>query len=71
MSIQAVLFGISDWTTSEARKWLKNNNITPIKNVHKTDHYLRYKIKTPKYNIFRYILKTIKTKPLIKLILEY
>ena len=71
MSIQAVLFGISDWSTNDARKWLKNHNITPIKNVHKTDHYLRYRIKTPKYSLFNYRVKTIKTKPLTKLILEY
>ena len=45
MSIQAVLFGISDWSTSEARKMLKNHNITPIKNVHKTTNFLRYRIK--------------------------
>ena len=49
---QAVLFGISDWSTNDASKWLKNHNITPIKNVHKTDYYLRYRIKTPKYDLF-------------------
>ena len=70
MSIQTALFGISDWSTNDARKWLKNHNITPIKNVHKTAHYLRYRIKTPKYNLFNYRIKTIQTKPLIKLILE-
>ena len=31
MSIQAVLFGISEWCTNDARKWLKKHNITPIK----------------------------------------
>ena len=71
MSIQSVSFGISDWSTNEARKWLKNHNITPIKNVHTTTNFLRYRIKTPKYSLFNYRIKTIKTKPLIKLILEY
>ena len=53
MSIQAVLFEISDWSTNDARKWLKNHNITPIKNVHKTnhDHYLRYRIKNTKIGL--------------------
>ena len=70
-NIQACLFDISDCSTNDARKWLKNHNITPIKNVHKTDHYLRYRIKTPKYDLFHYRIKTIQTKPLINLILEY
>ena len=70
MSIQAVLFGISEWSTNDARKWLKNHNITPIKNVHKTN-FLRYRIKAPKYDLFHYRIKTIQTKHLIKLILEY
>jgi len=87
MSIQAVLFGISDWSTNDARKWLKNHNVTPIKNVHKTANFLRYRIKAPKYDekcftflinrgytsldLFNYRIKPIQTKPLIKLILEY
>ena len=30
----------------DACKWLTNHNITPIKNVHKTTNFLRYRIKT-------------------------
>ena len=51
MSIQAVLFGISDWSTNDARKWLKNHNINPIKNVHKTTNFLRYRIKNTKIRL--------------------
>ena len=33
MSLQACLFDINDWSTDEARKFLKIHNITPIKKV--------------------------------------
>ena len=71
MSIQAVLFGISDWSTNDARKRLKHHNVTPIKNEHKPTNFLRYRIKIPKYDLFNYRIKTIQAKPSIKLILEY
>ena len=47
MSLQACLFGINDWSTDEARKSLKIHNITPIKKVHKTKSFLRYRILPP------------------------
>ena len=31
MSLQACLFDINDWSTDEARKFLKIHNIIPIK----------------------------------------
>ena len=35
-NIQAICFGTNDWSTDEARKFLKIHNITPSKKVHKT-----------------------------------
>lgn len=52
--IQAVLFSKNYYTTSQARKWLKKENLKPIKRVHKTNKYLRYRIKNPsEFNYLR------------------
>lgn len=48
--IQAVLFDNKFYNTTDARKWLKKNNYKPIKKVHKTKNYLRYRIRKPKKN---------------------
>ena len=50
MSLRACLFVINDWSTDEARKFLKIHNITPIKILHKTKSFLRYRILQPNYN---------------------
>ena len=47
MNVQAVLFDINDWSTDQARKWLYNNNHTPLKRVHKTSLFLRYRLIEP------------------------
>ena len=71
MSLQACLFDINDWSTDEARKFLKIHDITPIKKVYKTKTFLRYRILQPNYNKYIYRIKTIHKKPLIKFILLY
>ena len=71
MSLQASLFDINDWSTDEARKFLKIHNITPIKKEHKTKTFLRYRILQPNYNKYIYRIKTIQKKPLLKIILQY
>ena len=40
MNVQAVLFGISDWSADQARKWLYIHNYIPIKRVYKTSSFL-------------------------------
>jgi hypothetical protein len=55
--IQAILFHINKWTTDKARQYLKQNSFTPIKRVHITDKYLRYRITEPNYNLYNYIIK--------------
>ncbi len=47
MPIQAVIFSKSDWTTKDTIKWLKLHGLKPIKRVHKTKNYLRYRIVEP------------------------
>ena len=55
--LQAVLFLKSKWDTQEARKYLKKNGLTPIKRVHTTDTYYRYRIENPNYDKYNYIIK--------------
>jgi len=45
--IHSVLFNNTVWNSSEARKWLKEHNMVPIKRVHVTKNYLRYRIQDP------------------------
>lgn len=47
MTIQAVLFDKNKWTTVEARNYLKKHRYVPIKYVHKTNDYLRYRLQDP------------------------
>ena len=54
MPIQAVLFKKKKYTTTEARKYLKNNDMNPIKRVHITQNYLRYRLQPPElFNKFK------------------
>jgi hypothetical protein len=67
-SIQAIIFDNKLWTATTARAWLKKNNYTPIKRVHKTLNYLRYRLIEPtKFKSF--IMK--KTGTGIKLVIGY
>lgn len=45
--IQAILFDNSYYTPYTARKWLRTHEYRPIKRVHKTKKYLRYRIIQP------------------------
>jgi hypothetical protein len=45
--IQSVYFMSPEWTTKEARAWLKKERLVPIKRVHKVGHQLRYRILEP------------------------
>lgn len=50
MDIQALLFLKSIWTTDAARSWLKSHGYKPIKHVHTTKNYYRYRLKPVKKN---------------------
>lgn len=45
-TIQSVYFS-KPWTTTAAEKWLKAHNLKPLKSVHRTANYLRYRIHHP------------------------
>lgn len=57
-NIQAILFNKNKWTPSNALKWLKKHNHNPIKPVHITDNYLRYRLRQP-HKDYSYITKDI------------
>lgn len=46
-SIQSILFNKNSYDTDTAEDWLKFHGITPIKEVHITEKYLRYRIQKP------------------------
>jgi len=54
------------YTTKEAREWLRRHGYDPIKKVHKTENYLRYRLIKPKKTASYY---TIDTKKGIKLVM--
>ena len=45
--VQSYLFDKSRYTTKTARLWLHKYNKVPIKRVHVTDAYYRYRMKEP------------------------
>ena len=47
MNVQAVLFLVDDWNTNDCRKWLTNHDYIPLKRVHKTNTFFRYRIIQP------------------------
>lgn len=61
--VQAILFKKKYYSTKRARKWLKDNNFRAIKRVHKTNEFLRYRLRKPskkrKYRVKNFS-KTIK-----------
>ena len=67
-SVQAVIFSREMFNSDAARKFLKKHKLVPMKRVHKTKRYLRYRIAEPKEGTKKRI-KTITNG--IKFILEY
>lgn len=43
--IQSIIFKKKYWSDERAEKWLKKNKFVPIKKVHLTDNYLRFRLK--------------------------
>ncbi len=67
--VQAVLFSKEIYDTHSARRWLRRHNYTPIKRVHETTRFLRYRIREPDYNNYEYTTKYITTG--IKMIIGF
>ena len=55
-TIQALLFNKKSFTLKSANKWIKEHNYKPIKNVHETKGFWRYRLTKPsKTAIYRMI----------------
>ncbi len=48
--IQSLIFNRSYYNCPKAYEWMKKHNFKPIKQVHKTDKKLHYRIRSPKKN---------------------
>lgn len=47
MPFQAIIFKRDVWAQKDAKSWLRNHGYTPLKAVHVTTNYLRYRIFNP------------------------
>jgi hypothetical protein len=59
LSIQSIMFDKNMFDCTEARRWLKEHGYVPIKHVHKTKKYLRYRLINPDYLLYYYRTKHI------------
>ncbi len=50
--IHGILFDKTKYTEAEAKKYLKEHNMKPIKRVHITEKFFRYRLVDPK--VFKY-----------------
>jgi hypothetical protein len=57
-TIQSVLFDKTIWSLDDAKKWLRQHRIVPIKKVHSTKYFYRFRIKEPN-EFIRFITKKI------------
>ena len=69
MTIQAILFKKKYWTAKRARKFLKENGFEPIKRVHETKNYYRYRLVEPD-DESNYITRKSSTYPSILYIIK-
>jgi hypothetical protein len=46
--IQALLFDKNHFTEKSAEKWINDHDYRPIKPMHETENYYRYRLHTPK-----------------------
>lgn len=58
MKVQAILFPKKKFTIKKAEKWLKDSNYIPIKKVHETLNFYRYRLLEPNKK-FKYITKKL------------
>lgn len=57
MPVQSIIFDKKYWTINECKRWLHYNGFNPIKNVHATTHFYRWRISEPIYK--RYAIKKL------------
>ena len=57
--IQSILFNNNRYSEKTAKHWLNQHNYHPIKSVHITSNYLRYRMKDPDYKNHKYRIERI------------
>lgn len=67
-TIQSVLFDKNFYTTEDACKWLHKHKLKPIKKVHETENYYRYRLQEP---CKQCTCRTIQLKPGLKMLVKY
>lgn len=55
--IQAIIFDNKRWLVSEAKRWLTQHGYKPIKPVHRTVGFLRFRLQDPSQFSSFYIKK--------------
>lgn len=68
-NLQAIIFKKNDYTKRQAEMYLRRHKYKPIKAVHETLNYYRYRLKQPDENNYNYRL--MKFAPGIKAVIEY
>lgn len=58
MAVQAVIFNKKDYTPTQCNKWLRIHRLRPIKAMHETENYYRYRISEPNPKA-NYMTKTV------------
>jgi hypothetical protein len=58
MPVQAILFDKTIWSPNSSATWLMRHSFHPIKRMHETSHYYRYRLMEPSKRR-RYVTKTI------------
>lgn len=56
--IQSILFNKTSFDKKKAEQWIKKHNFIPIKELHETNKYLRYRLQIPNKKHF-YVTKKI------------
>ena len=57
--IQAILFSRDLYDTNRAKRWLSKHKFSPIKRVHITTNWLRYRIREPEEDTYEYRMKVL------------
>ena len=47
MAIQSVIFDKNMWSSKSSSVWLMQHNLHPIKRMHETNNYYRYRLMEP------------------------
>lgn len=67
--IQSVLFNKNAFTEKQAEIWMKKYHLHPIKEVHITKHFLRYRQKDP--TIFKNFITQHTKDPNVELVIGF